>query len=332
VAKKKKAKGKAKGKTRAKGKKAGKYRSASRLASDIGIIHSGTSGKHDSRIKDFADGVKLYTNDRPRAVKYAKNKRQDLDTHARDLVNSGVTVLVAAGGSQSGIAARAATTSKPIVVTSISNPPQPVPANLVGISTQTSQLDPKRLELLVQCLPGVRKIGALHNSKRFNAAQQKTALDNKAAALGLAPLDFQPVDPDARSSPDQQIKNAFQSWKTRGLEAVIVAADPLFNDHMDTIIAAANNPNPRRLPAIHQWRQFADDGGLISYGPNLDLAYRLAGTFAGRLANDPGAVSQLSLVPLQSFELVINLKTAQDLGIDTKIPPALLAQANDVIV
>jgi hypothetical protein len=125
---------------------------------DVGIIHSGTSGRHphDAHIKAFEDGMALFTNVNPRNPRWADDHHATLDDHATALVKAGVTVLVAAGGSRSAIAAMTATTQTPIIVTSVSNSARPA-ANVVGICVRTIQSDPDRLELLLQLLPGRKK-------------------------------------------------------------------------------------------------------------------------------------------------------------------------------
>jgi putative tryptophan/tyrosine transport system substrate-binding protein len=296
------------------------------LAHDVGIIHSGTSGRHDARIKAFKDGMALFTNVNPRNPRWAKDHHATLDTHATALVNDGVTVLVAAGGSRSAIAAMRATTQTPIIVTSISNSARPAP-NVAGICVRTTQSDPDRLELLLQLLPGRTKIGALYDPSRPDASDQKNLLDSRARVLGIEPLDWQPVDPNG-SSQEAQIDDAFRNWGSN-IEAIIVTADPLFNNHIGRIVKTAGGAL-RTIPAIYQWREFAEAGGLISYGPDLTLAYKLAGTFVGRIVSNDTTVDKLPLLPLSGFELVINLRTAKTLNIP--VPSTLLARATDVIV
>jgi putative ABC transport system substrate-binding protein len=219
-----------------------------------------------------------------------------------------------------------ATTQTPIIVTSVSNSARPA-ANVAGICVRTIQSDPDRLELLLQLLPGRKKIGALYDPSRPEAQTQRALLDSRASFLNIEPLDWKPVDPNG-SSQEAQIDDAFQKWGTN-IEAVIVTADPLFNNHIDRIVKTAGGAL-RTIPAIYQWREFAEAGGLISYGPDLTLAYKLAGTYVGRIVSNDTTVDKLPLLPLSGFELVINLRTAQTLKIP--VPSTLLARATDVIV
>jgi len=304
-----------------------KKKKTKKLMPDVGIIHSGTNGRHGAHITAFKEGMALFTNINPRNPRWANDHHATLDSLATDLVNAGVSVLVAAGGSRSAIAAKNATTTKSIVVTSVSDPTRPA-ANVAGICARTTQHDPDRLQLLLELLPGATKIGALYNPSRFDTTSQRAALDSKASLLGMKPLNYQPVDPNG-STQDAQIDNAFGYWKSNDYKAVIITADPLFNNHMDRIVKTSGGAL-RTIPAIYQWREFAEAGGLMSYGPSLTLAYKLAGTFVGRIVSGETTVDNLPLLPLDSCELVINLRTAKDLNIT--VPPTLLARATDVIV
>ena len=298
----------------------------------IGIMHSGSQGKHDAQIKAFNDGVELGRAALGAPVifagpHYADDDPAKLDEIAAKLVNSDkADVLVAAGGSMSSEAARkaTATSGKPVVFTSVANPTRPA-ANMTGICARTSELDLVRLCLLQELLPGKKKFGALLNPSRFNCAINKDQLSNKAMILGLQALDYKDINStDGKAEAD--IDRAFADWASRDCAGVLVTADPLFNNHRERVIRAAGAPN--NIPAIYQWREFAEDGGLMSYGPNLTVAYTLAGTYVGRILNGT-AISDLPVLPLNNLELVINLKTAKALGLD--VPPALLARADLVV-
>jgi len=298
----------------------------------IGIMHSGSQGKHDAQIKAFNDGVELGRAALGAPVifagpHYADDDPAKLDEIAAKLVNSDkADVLVAAGGSMSSEAARkaTATSGKPVVFTSVAYPVRPA-ANMTGICARTSELDLFRLGLLQELLPGKKKFGALLNPSRFNCAINKDQLSNKATILGLQALDYKDINcTDGKAEAD--IDRAFADWASRDCAGVLVTADPLFNNHRERVIRAAGAPN--NIPAIYQWREFAEDGGLMSYGPNLITAYILAGTYVGRILNGT-AIADLPVLPLNNLELVINLKTAKTLGLD--VPPALLARADLVV-
>jgi putative ABC transport system substrate-binding protein len=298
----------------------------------IGIMHSGSQGKHDAQIKALNDGLELGRAALGAPVifagpHYADDDPAKLDEIAAKLVNSDkADVLVAAGGSMSSEAARkaTATSGKPVVFTSVAYPVRPA-ANMTGICARTSELDLFRLGLLQELLPGKKKFGALLNPSRFNCAINKDQLSNKATILGLQALDYKDINcTDGKAEAD--IDRAFADWASRDCAGVLVTADPLFNNHRERVIRAAGAPN--NIPAIYQWREFAEDGGLMSYGPNLITAYILAGTYVGRILNGT-AIKDLPVLPLDDLELVINLKTAKTLGLD--VPPALLARADLVV-
>jgi putative ABC transport system substrate-binding protein len=299
----------------------------------IGIMHSGSQGKHEAQIKAFRDGLEWggASPGAPVTIAgplYADDDAAKLDTIAAKLVNSDkVDVLVAAGGSASCEAAKkgTATSRTPVVFTSVANPTRPA-ANMTGICARTSELDSIRLSLLHELLPGKQKFGALVNPSRFNCAAQKDHLSNAATLLGLQPPDYKDISNSSDGKADTDIDRAFADWHSRDCAGVLVTADPLFNNHRERVIRAAGAPN--NVPAIYQWREFAEGGGLMSYGPNLTVAYTLAGTYVGRLLKGT-AIADLPVLPLNNFELVINLKTAKALGLD--VPPAMLARA-DLIV
>jgi putative ABC transport system substrate-binding protein len=118
--------------------------------------------------------------------------------------------------------------------------------------------------------------------------------------------------------------------RSNGWGGALVAADPVFNNHRSAVIASASS---HKVPTIYQWREFAEEGGLISYGPNLTAAYALAGDYVARIL-DQGASpdpTKLPILPLENLELVINLKTAKN-DLNLRVPPALLAQADRIIV
>lgn len=289
----------------------------------IGINHSGSKNHHDGQIKAFKDGLAFFgITPAPNIInKYAHDDLTVLAQNASDLVNNdNVDVLVAAGGSASAQAAQNATSTKPIVFTSVSDPTRPAP-NMTGICARTTGLDVDRLNLLHELMPAEAQFGVLLNKLRFNKPVQIANLDGAAALLGLA-LDYREIDPSLGTT-DAQIDQAFQSWANKKLAAALVAADPLFNNHRARVVGAQRR-------AIYQWREFAEAGGLISYGQNLTVAYKLAGYYVGRILGG-AAPASLPVLPLNSFEIVLNLKTARDVGLNT-IPPTILARVDDIIV
>jgi putative tryptophan/tyrosine transport system substrate-binding protein len=296
----------------------------------IGIMHSGTKGTHDPQIQAFKKGLEWAAPSANATIVdplYADDNFAKLDTIADSLVTTDkVDVLLAAGGSASSKAAKKATAASgtPVVFTSVANPARPA-ANMTGICARTSELDLARLELLHELLPGETKFGAVINPSRFNCSTHKDEINNEAAILGLQAPDYKEIDPGAANI-DTLIDHAFQYWASDNYKGALVTADPLFNNHRGKVIRAAE---AHKIAAIYQWREFAEEGGLMSYGPNLVAAYTLAGIYVGRILGGTGP-KDLPVLQLNKFELVINLKTAKALGRD--VPPPLLVQADRILV
>jgi putative tryptophan/tyrosine transport system substrate-binding protein len=300
----------------------------------IGIIHSGRGGGHvhDTRIKGFKDATILTYNGADgalnfMAVQWGDDNPANLDPIATNLAQDNTVSLIAAtGGSASANAAKKATQryapNKPIVFTSVGTPNRPA-ANMTGICARTSLLDPDRLRLLYQLKLADRAFGALVNPDRPNINDVKDALNAAAGLAGYPNPNFQ----DARfGTAVADITSAYQYWHTNGYAAVLVTADPLFHDRHTDLIPIANDA-AIGLPTIYQWRNMVEDGGLMSYGPNLDTCYRLAGYFAGRILNHQNPSTLPILTP--ACELVINLQTAKTINCD--IPMQVLNQATYVI-
>jgi putative tryptophan/tyrosine transport system substrate-binding protein len=300
------------------------------MPTKVGIVHSGHSGRHDSHIKALKDAVNLITsNANIINVRYAHDA--DPTNEINNAINSDqVKLLIAAGGTACAMKAKgpSAAANIPVVYTSVSFATRPAP-NMTGVCARTSELDEKRLGYLQRALPGAKKFGVLFNAKRFNADTQNQRLQAVALLLGLSPPSPTGIDPTSGTPVKTQIATAFANWKSAGIEGAIVAADPLFNNNRlasnGGLIAAANSNG---IPTIYQWREFADDDGFMTYGPNLSVAYTLAGLYAGRIVNTPTEVQRDPLL-LNNFELTINLRTAKALG--KTIPDSLLSEADYII-
>jgi putative tryptophan/tyrosine transport system substrate-binding protein len=319
----------------------------------IGILHSGTSGNHDHSIAALTNSINLVAtkNFTILNTRYAGLNPAKLATLATDLVtNAKVDVLVAAGGTASARAALAAanaagsTTTVQIVFTSVTDPVAnglvqnlTAPERIItGVYAFTSELDPTRLGLLCQ-LQGVQKVGVLTNSSRYNYAAQAAAL-NAAVPSGvtLYRQDIASVVGGNRKQFDKAINLAFGAFASgtagpppipsSGVDAVLVTADPIFNDHRVAALVTK-----LQIPAIYQWRSFAEEGGLMSYGPNLKLAYTVAGIYVASLVNGTVTIKQLPVYQMKSYELVLNLTTASAIPVITKIQPALLQQVTEVV-
>jgi putative ABC transport system substrate-binding protein len=245
---------------------------------------------------------------------------------AAELVRNQVAVIVASGGPVSALAAKKATDTVPIVFTTIADPVKSgivdglskPGGNATGTAGLTSELDAKRLELLHQIKPGARTIGILVNPNRPGVEANNTELQIAARSIGRE-LVFQ------SAGPEHALDAAFQRLAERRVDALAVTADPFFNFRRPQVVALAAR---HAMPAIYQWREFVEDGGLMSYGPSIADAYQQAGIYAGRIMKG-ARPADLPVIQPTRFELVINQKTARTLGIE--IPALLLARANATI-
>jgi len=246
---------------------------------------------------------------------------------AADLVQRQVAVIVAAGGPVSAIAARRATDTVPIVFTTIADPVKSglvdgmsrPGGNVTGTAGLTSELDPKRLELLYQIRPNAQVFGALVNPNRPGVEANNRELQASAQAIGR-----QLILENAGPSPGHDLDAAFAKLVEQKIEALVVTADPFFNFRRKQVIALAAR---HKIPAVYQWREFVEDGGLMSYGPSIAEAYKQAGLYAGQIIKG-AKPANLPVIQPTKFELVINQKTAKALGIE--IPPLMLARATEV--
>ena len=258
--------------------------------------------------------------------RYANNQLDQLPGLAAELVRIPVAVIITSGGPGPALAAKSATTTIPIVFAPI---PDPVRSGLVeslnrpggnvtGVAALTIELDPKRLELLHELAPSSGPFGVLLNPTRPDAQIQVDGIKNAAQSVGRDLV-------LSHASTVPQIDAAFAAFAERSVAGVLVAADPFFTAQRAQVLALANKI---RSPAMYQWREFADAGGLASFGPNLFDSYRQVGVFAARILKGEKP-SDLPVQQPTKFEFVINLKTAKALGLE--MPPTLLARADEVI-
>ena len=245
---------------------------------------------------------------------------------AADLVSRGVNVLTAVGGDPSARAAKRATSTIPIVFGMSSDP---VAAGLVksfnlpggnatGVFATTSLMEPKRLGLLHDLVPGVQLVGVLLNSNFPPAAQQLREIEEAARTINQRIV-------VAKASTDDELDAAFVAFVRERADALLVAADPYFNTRRDQIIGFAER---QRLPAIYQFREYVLAGGLLSYGISLTELYRQYGVYTAKILKGVKP-ADLPVQTVSKFELLINLKTAKALGV--KISDNLLSLADEVI-
>jgi len=269
----------------------------------------------------FSEGRNLAIDHR-----FADGRLDRLPELAADLVRRPVAVLVTAGGAPSAIAAKRATPNIPIVfvigndpvaaglVASLSHPG----GNVTGMTIISQDLAPKRLGLLRELTPNATRFAGLANLKTPEGQVQASNMKAAAQALGLKLRMFEASD-------EKEIDSVFATLAKDKADALLVGADALFDVHRDKLIALVA---AAAIPAIYQFRDFTTAGGLMSYDPDIADAYRQAGVYAGKILK--GALpSDLPIQQPTKFQLVINLKTAKDLGLE--IPPTLLARADEVI-
>jgi putative ABC transport system substrate-binding protein len=244
---------------------------------------------------------------------------------AADLVGHHVAAIMA-GGPPAARAAKAATSTIPIVFTSGDDPVTSgfvasmnrPGGNLTGVHILFTELETKKLGLLRELISGTAVIAALLNPKFPSIDTQTRELQSAAHALG------QPIQVFTAGS-ERELDAAFESMVRLRVGALLVGADPFFASKRDQIVALAAR---YAIPAVYEQRAFAEIGGLMSYGTNIAEGYRQAGIYAGRILNGENP-ADLPVVQLSRFELIINLKTAKELSLT--IPPGVLAIADEVI-
>lgn len=244
---------------------------------------------------------------------------------AAELVRSNVAVIFT-GTTVSAVAAKAAASTIPIVFAMGSDPVksglvaslnQPG-GNLTGVSFFTNQMESKRLGLLHETAPKAELIGVLLNPNNPFFDNQTKDAESASRALGLK-IDVR------RASNEQDIAAAFSAFAQQRAGALLVGADPYFNSQRSLVIAPAVQ---LRLPAIYEWREYVEAGGLMSYGTSLTEAYRQAGDFVVRILKG-AKPADLPVLQSTKFEFIINLKTAKQIGIE--VSPGLSARADAII-
>jgi len=248
-----------------------------------------------------------------------------LPAHATELVNLKVAVIGATGDVGSARAAMAATSTIPIVFTIGADPVKVglvasynrPGGNATGISAITSQIGTKRIEVLHQLAPR-SKVALLMNPNNPSAAMEQHDAEAAATILGQKSLVLNVASKD-------DFPAAFETFIREGADAMFVATDPMLLSQREAIAAFAAK---QRVPAIHFERQYPLVGGLISYGTSISDMYRQAGVYSGQILKGAKPAEMPVLQPTK-FELVINLKTAKELGIE--VSRNLLAIADEVI-
>jgi putative ABC transport system substrate-binding protein len=306
-------------------------RAQQKLMPVIGYLSSLSPGPFAPRVAAFRQGLSEtgYIEGQNVAIEYrwAEGHYDRLPALAADLVGRTVDVIVTNGtpGIQ---AAKSATSTIPIVFTQVSDPvgmglvaslARPG-GNLTGFSNITTELTPKRLELLCELVPQARVIALLVNPNNAYTEPMVPVVQEAARVKGLQ-LDI------LKAGAESEIDAAFASLGQLHVGALVVGSDAFLFSRREQLVALAAR---YAVPAIYEAREFVATGGLISYGPSLAILTgmdRQAGIYAGRILKGEKP-ADLPVQPPARFELVINLKTAKALGLT--VPPILLAQADEV--
>jgi putative tryptophan/tyrosine transport system substrate-binding protein len=296
----------------------------------IGFLHSGTAAPFEVQLAAFQQGLKDggYVVGQNVAIEYrwAEGKVDRLPELAADLVRRKVNVIAAVGGPPSNLAAKNATTTIPVVFNTgadpvkmglVTNVRQPG-GNVTGITFFSEELGTKALSLLRDLVPSAKTFGLMVNPN--NPETPRRSADAVAAGRALG-LTMEVVH--AATPPD--IDKAFDALSERRVGALLLGADAFYGGRVQQFVSLAAR---HKMPAMYYRREFADAGGLASYGASVTDAYRQAGVYVTRVlrGEKPG---ELPVMQAAKFEFVLNLKTAKALGID--VPMAFSAAADEII-
>jgi putative tryptophan/tyrosine transport system substrate-binding protein len=295
----------------------------------VGFLHSG-SEIHAPHVIGFGQGLNEagFVEGRNVSVQYrfAEGHYDRLAAMVADFVDRKVAVLAAVGGVQTALAAKPASSTIPVIFANGSDPVRfglveslnRPGGNMTGVSFFTATLEAKRLGLLFELVPAARTFGILINPTNDNAEHQLKDIAQGGLTLSR-PISIQ------KASNEREIEVAFKTFAQQQVDALLVGSDPYFFGEREKIVGLAARYN---LPAIYEWREFAQTGGLASYGTNLLDNYRMAGVYVGRILKGEKPAN-LPVVQATKFEFVINLKTAKALRLD--VSPTLSARADDLI-
>ena len=296
----------------------------------IGFLSSRSPAESSHLVAAFRAGLQAggYVEGQNVAIEYrwAEGQYDRLPALAVDLVRRGVAVLATTGGEPSALAAKAATSTIPIVFTvggdpvkiglvaSLNRPG----GNATGVSLLTTVPEAKRLGLLYELVPNAALIGVLINPNYQGAEAQSREVQDAARAIDR-PIEI------AMAGNDRQLEAAFGTLVQQHADALLVGADPFFGTRRDRIIALAVQ---FKLPAMYQFRDYPVAGGLMSYGINITDGYRQVGVYTGQVLKG-AKPADLPIHQSIKFEFIINLKSAKALGL--QIPDKLIALADEVI-
>jgi putative ABC transport system substrate-binding protein len=297
----------------------------------IGFLGSAPPDRWAGRMRAFHQGLSEtgYAEGRNVAIEYrwAVGQNDRLGPLAAELVGRQVTVIVTPGSTPAALAAKAATTTIPIVfevasdpvelglVTSLARPG----GNITGVTSLNAEVGPKRLELLHELVPTATVVGLLVNPTNPNLAELTTKnLHAAARSLGLKMHIL-------HASADRDFDTVFATLNQLRAGALVIGTDPFFSSRLEQLATLTAH---HAVPTVYQFREFTANGGLMSYGGSLTDTFRAAGVYTGRiLKGDKPA--DLPVQRTTKVELFLNLRTAKVLGLE--VPRTLIARADEVI-
>jgi ABC-type uncharacterized transport system substrate-binding protein len=296
----------------------------------IGFLSSRSPGESTGVVAAFRQGLREtgFAEGRNLAIafRWAEGHYDRLPPLAAELVGLPVTLLFAAGGPPTAFAAKAATSTIPIVFSAVADPVEIglVPSlnhpgsNVTGMAVFNASLGEKRIELTKELLPTVGVISYL-----LNPSNQSSAFEANGALAAARVLGIELRILNAGS--ESELDAAFSAAKNAGVAALIVSGEPFFDSQRERIVALAARHG---IAAVYAWREYVLAGGLMSYGTDLPDSYRQAAIYAGRILKGEKPANLPVMQPTK-FHLAVNLKTARALGLT--VPPTLLARADEVI-
>ncbi|MFZ1948646.1 MAG: ABC transporter substrate-binding protein, partial [Pseudolabrys sp.] len=296
----------------------------------IGFLHTASWDSYVSQVKAFHQALKEtgYVQGQNVAIEYrwAENQIARLPTLAAELAHRQVSVIAAGGSPASALAAKSATTTIPIVFMNAADPVaiglvasfNRPGGNVTGSTLLSGELVAKRLGILRDLLPSVKKIAMLVNPTRPGVDAQKIQVQEAAQPLGLSLHILE-------ASSERDFDAVFQEVVRQQVSALVVAPDALFLDRRGQIAELATRYT---IPTMYELREYVEAGGLVSYGPSTAVLYQQGGILTGRILRGEKP-ADLPVMQPTKFELVINMKTAKALGLT--ISSGLLSIADELV-
>ena len=296
----------------------------------IGFLGSASAALFSGQLQAFRQGLGVvgYVEGRNIIIEYrwAEGRYDRLPELATDLVRRNIAAIVTSGGAPPALAAKAATSTIPIVFVTGGDPVETgivaslrrPGANVTGVTSLNIEIGQKRLQLVRELMPAATVVAALVNPSSPTAEVQSKDMQSAARQLGLKIHILQ-------ASSEQDLTAVFAQLNQLQASALVISTDAFFISESAKLaeLAALHG-----VPAIFQFRDYAAAGGLMSYGGSFAETYRLAGIYAGRVLKGE-TPANLPVQQVTKVELIINLKTAKTLGLT--MPPSLLARADEVI-